>query len=979
VAGVAGLLSLAASVPAAAQSVCAAPVSGLVALWSAEGSGAEHFGRFPATPGGTLGYTAGATGQAFNIAGAGYLAVVDNAELRPARLTVSAWVRATSFTGSWDSVVSKGASGGDPAMGCCGDSYWLGTYAGRPRLHMAFAGGDRALTGPSVLSLNTWHHLAATFDGATVRLFVDGAEVAALASTLPIAYDSGNVPLVIGDDINSGSLSNIRWRGAVDEVALYDRALSAAELAALAAARGQATCVGTDGDGDGVGDDLDAFPCQAGAVGEAYAPAAGAHALLLFEDQWPAQGDLDFNDAVVAYNYAYQLDPAGLVQGVTATYDVLALGGDYDNGLGLHLPVPAAAVSQATLTVGAGAPQALSPQASDAEATFVLFPSLRTLFAGQGGPINSLPSLPRQSAPTVRVQVDFHTPQPLAAGEAPHDVYLFRAGDAGHQIHRPEFGGTAAMRTALFGTQDDRSTAARRFVDTQGLPFALVVPEATPHPAEGVGISALFPDILAFAGSAGATHRDFYATAVVASAAYRDVAGQPAPSPGMLPSALDVSCLPPTSCADAQARGATASGVYTVRAGGLDQPVWCDLSTAGGGWTVLEKSPYGSPVGAALYRDVAVSPSDPSAARHRLGRSRMNALVADAQELRIDCRGNDRLVTSVANLFNGEGGANDCNNRSAVLYTEASAGGRTLTHVNLCTWYVSRSEGCAGAFHVDEWAQSAYCGLPNAVFGGSSPSSADLFGVDPVTAAPTHDCHKTGATRYVMVRGSARASHSLGGAQNPGASCRDVLARGGSTGDGVYWIRPLGQAAFPVWCDMSTDGGGWTVVERSPYGQAVGRALYEDVPVSEALPGQSRHRLGRARMAAVAAGASALRVDCRGQDYLLTSAQNLFLGEGGPNTCFNNQAVLYSEARLQGHLLTNTRLCTWFVGSGQGCAGAWHVDEWAQAGYCGLPNFPWTGAALSNSSGDLFAADPGTVVSNHECHRPGAVRHVLLR
>jgi hypothetical protein len=78
-----------------------------------------------------------------------------------------------------------------------------------------------------------WHHVAATWDGTMLRLYLDGLEVDAAALAV-IGFDDH--PMIIGADIdNDNPFVWNMWEGRLDEIHVYDGTLAPTAIAAIAA------------------------------------------------------------------------------------------------------------------------------------------------------------------------------------------------------------------------------------------------------------------------------------------------------------------------------------------------------------------------------------------------------------------------------------------------------------------------------------------------------------------------------------------------------------------------------------------------------------------------------------------------------------------------------------------------------------------------------------------------------------------------
>jgi fibronectin type 3 domain-containing protein len=167
--------------------------------------------------------TAGKFGAALSFNGSSNLvSVPDAASLDlAAALTTEAWVRPTALS-DWRTVLFKDGSLG----GMVYNLYAHGTAATNVPTAELNIGGDKAVSGTTALPLNTWTHLAATYDGATMRLYVNGAQVAQRAQTGLIPASTGALR------IGGNTVYREYFAGLIDEVRVYNRALSAGEVGA---------------------------------------------------------------------------------------------------------------------------------------------------------------------------------------------------------------------------------------------------------------------------------------------------------------------------------------------------------------------------------------------------------------------------------------------------------------------------------------------------------------------------------------------------------------------------------------------------------------------------------------------------------------------------------------------------------------------------------------------------------------------------
>jgi T5SS/PEP-CTERM-associated repeat protein/autotransporter-associated beta strand protein len=216
--------------------------NGLIAYYSFDGNGNDLSGNGRNLILSNSSYQTGLAGQALSVSDFLGGAYYTNASgPRGTELTFSAWINPSQLAQNpkeWMYLIS-GRDTGSVLLRLGVGSNFPSQY-----LTLNFGYGSPSDVGysystPAVTTIqtNAWQHIVATASGSDYRVYVNGEQVGRVTNAVPIPFDVNNYILGNSDLVGSG----YRVNGMMDEVRIYNRALSSNEVAGLYQKRG---CLG---------------------------------------------------------------------------------------------------------------------------------------------------------------------------------------------------------------------------------------------------------------------------------------------------------------------------------------------------------------------------------------------------------------------------------------------------------------------------------------------------------------------------------------------------------------------------------------------------------------------------------------------------------------------------------------------------------------------------------------------------------------
>jgi hypothetical protein len=227
--------------------ICVQPLPELVAWYRGDGDASDFFGAHSGTARNGVAFVSGLVGQAFQFDGIDdTIEVPEAAELHPSRITVETWINPSAIkVGS--RIVSQELAANSCQYPFIAYSLDLRSNEGSKAAFFFSTTADLSLlhevTSKNAIPLNQFTHLAATFDGTEARMYVNGV----LEGTIYAPGDlrGSSQPIFIGapgPGCRAVYPSLGEFVGIIDELSIYTRVLTAAEIQAIFKAGAAGKC-----------------------------------------------------------------------------------------------------------------------------------------------------------------------------------------------------------------------------------------------------------------------------------------------------------------------------------------------------------------------------------------------------------------------------------------------------------------------------------------------------------------------------------------------------------------------------------------------------------------------------------------------------------------------------------------------------------------------------------------------------------------
>jgi hypothetical protein len=226
------LTSYTTATAAHATSTCIPPVAGMVGWWPGDGSANDIVGGDNGTLHGGVTYASGEVGEAFSLNGTdAFVEAPDALDLDPTSAgSEDAWVNFSqlpSVAGHIMEIIGKGGFGTDFDLQAETDN----------RFHFYIAVGTE-VSSTTVIQTGVWYHVVGTWDAKKgLNIYVNG--VLENTNSALVTRSASSEPLMIG---NQPAFGPRLFSGMIDEVQIFDRALTAAEAEAIFEAGGAGQC-----------------------------------------------------------------------------------------------------------------------------------------------------------------------------------------------------------------------------------------------------------------------------------------------------------------------------------------------------------------------------------------------------------------------------------------------------------------------------------------------------------------------------------------------------------------------------------------------------------------------------------------------------------------------------------------------------------------------------------------------------------------